>query len=369
MNARLDAEDRIVRHASHLITTGIFLAAIAVNAVEIPRAAAQTKGPCSELISHRNSEFDEERRTKLEISGIERDLADAKSPNSGNLDKKIADALSTVNATRRKIAALEKAIRSSPDDHYGERESALQWSKDYLPMAQAQLDFWQAKQTEVLAGGTVAIQVPSSFVKNLETRLALLQGDHSLMERIVASFDREIANCRAKAHRTSTPDPCADQTSSEFQPSLDFQPFLGFREQLASQPMNQCRKVHTPTGNSNWSGTYKDGSATITISTIGDGLKGSWKNKFDGSGSQSDTAAFTCKVTGKTAHCDYTGSYNDTQKTISSRVGTVDLSIDGRTITATVHEVSDTLTWTNGDQGYTPGIHPGATFSGTWIRQ
>jgi hypothetical protein len=34
------------------------------------------------------------------------------------------------------------------------------------------------------------------------------------------------------------------------------------------------------------------------------------------------------------------------------------------TITATVREVSDTLTWTNGDQGYTPAIHPGATFNG-----
>gem|GEM_PF-2062960 len=223
-------------HASHLITTGIFLAALAVNAVEMPRAAAQTKGPCSDLISERNSTFDAERSMGLEISGFKQELADARSPNLGNLDRKVADALSTVQSTRRAILALE--TRAHPS--YLSRTEVLaqlEFHKRILPKEQARLDFWQAKQTQVLAGGAVAIQVPSSFVNDLEMQLANLQKEHSRLGLRVVNLDGEIATCRAKARRTSTPDPCADQTS------LEFRPYLGFRE-LATQPVNpKCRKA------------------------------------------------------------------------------------------------------------------------------
>jgi len=197
------AEDRIVKHASHLITTGIFLAALAVNAIEIPRAAAQTKGPCSNLISERNSTFDGARRLNSEISIVRREIADARSPNSGNLGGKVADALSEVKHIR-KIIALGGA-HFVLDKSYAE---GLYFYEQELSKAQARLDFWQAKQTQVLAGDTVTIHVPSSFLKNLELHLAELQRFESREREILARLDREIATCRANnRNKTSTPEP------------------------------------------------------------------------------------------------------------------------------------------------------------------
>jgi len=190
-----------VKHASHLITTGIFLAALAVNAIEMPRAAAQTKGPCSDLISERNSAFDGARGLNSEISIARREIADARSPNSGNLDGKVADALSEVQLIRREIASLESS-------NFEQDKRMLATLQALLPKAQARLDFWQAKQTQILAGDTVAIQVPSSFVKNLESHLAKLQRFESREREILARLDREIATCRANnRNKTSTPHP------------------------------------------------------------------------------------------------------------------------------------------------------------------
>jgi hypothetical protein len=245
-----------MKHARLLLTTGMLLAAITFNAINMPRAAAQTKGHCSDYITYRNSTFDAERRVKSEISGIQREIADAKSPNSGNLDRKVANALSLVQTIRRTIADLEG--RASPNT---ELWAILEFHKRMLPKAQAQLDFWQAKQTQALTGDTVAISVPSSFVNDLETRLAALQREHAQLVPSLAEAERQLASCQARyPNRTSSPDPCAeDKTSLEPPSSPEFRPFMGFREQVASQrvkPMYpNCRKPQ-PSSAYNLSGQW-----------------------------------------------------------------------------------------------------------------
>ena len=133
-----------MKRASLLITTSMFLAAIAFNMVEMPRAVAQTKGHCSDYIAYRNSTFDAERRVKSEISGFQREIADAKSPNSGNLDKKVADAMALVQTIRRTIADLE--ARSSPNT---ELSAILEFHKKVLPKAARLL----AGKTNTSSGG------------------------------------------------------------------------------------------------------------------------------------------------------------------------------------------------------------------------
>jgi hypothetical protein len=117
----------------------------------------------------------------------------------------------------------------------------------------------------------------------------------------------------------------------------------------------------TPPG-AEWSGSYQQEGTTIDISGSAAGLSASFTYQVgDAKGSGSWTG---CTVEGNTAKCDWTAQHDDPTKS-GTRSGTVQVTLDGNTITGAYYEHEPNFNYKEGYSAATvsSSMHEGATWS------
>jgi len=307
-----------VKLSSFIVIPLSIIAAVAFAAVDMARAATQPQSSCSQTISQRNDAWNFRNRTDAEISATRQALADARSPNSGDLNKKVADSLKTVQQLRQTIADLE-----SRTDLSSELPGILRVLKSELPRAQNQLEFWSAKKTQASAGAAFTIHVPTPYLDDLGTRLKELQRYRSALTQRLAKLDREIQDCRK---RTQEPGHAIDAS---------------------------------------WSGTFSDGSLTsVTLTVAGNELSGTTTTAAGGGSlNPSGHDDFkNCVVKGSTATCAANSTYEDNNETVTM-TGTMTLTLAGDHLTKSFLIKTSDLTWKHGDLGYTTKLAPGTKWT------
>ncbi|MBV9500471.1 MAG: hypothetical protein JO138_13955 [Acidobacteriaceae bacterium] len=124
----------------------------------------------------------------------------------------------------------------------------------------------------------------------------------------------------------------------------------------------------------NWSGVYTKDTTKVRVNAQGGQFTASseWTQPGESHGAHGAEDAWNCRLRDALhAHCEGKGRYWGPEKALMYQ-GTVDLTLEGKTISWVEHIVSVSCTSRQqncNNLGYTPAIHVGAVFSGSATRE
>lgn len=152
------------------------------------------------------------------------------------------------------------------------------------------------------------------------------------------------------------------QKVAQFYPCL-----VGDVEKLRKEQNSDGSEKKDP-GASIWSGTYYHqmmaGETTLTITFSGGTLTATeiWNDR----GSSGVNTWTNCKVDGKTAKCDWTGTYNDKEKS-AIRKGTISPLVSESYVSGSYYEDEPTITWRV--KPHETVLRKGAVWPASWMRK
>lgn len=275
------------------------------------RVLAMGVSRCARLSAERKTQAAELASNASSLKYFKARIAEMNTTDSAVIDARLGSALDI-------LAAWKDKVRRAPPN---EEAADKKWER----LAQIQVDFWRARQTEIFSSGAVKSNDGAAFEEYMASNEQRRQSSVNYLKSHIAMLDREIAACAA-AHAKMT---------AKFAP---------------------------------WTGNYVEVADVITVTGGPGGI--SFREERN-----TDTVwhrAGTCSVEGSKATCTYEAHYHDSEKDVEY-TGHGTLTLYGDSITYEFTQTTGTLTYADGSScahiDQCTGLHPGAVATGTWTRK